>query len=265
MNGKISKREAGKIDELVAYYRENLELFERFMGYVQTLFSKAEALRPYIHSMKWRIKNPDHLKDKLNRQVKKCRELNKRFVVTRENLFKEVTDLVGYRILHLHTTQIDDINKIILALLTQENYVLIEGPIARTWDSESTAYFKSIGIETKDTGRMYTSVHYIFKANRRALPTCELQVRTLAEEVWGEVDHMINYPHPSPITACREQIKVLARVTSSCSRLVDSIFHSHHEGITQATVQGKRRHVNPDTSAKDNRPVERSKVKRAHG
>ncbi len=76
---------------------------------------------------------------------------------------------------------------------------------------------------------MYTSVHYVFKANEQAKCACELQVRTLAEELWGEVDHKINYPHKAQSVACREQIKVLARVTSSCSRLVDSIFYSHEE------------------------------------
>ena len=47
------------------------------------------------------------------------------------------------------------------------------------------------------------------------------------EEVWGEVSHIIDYPHPSKDLACREQIKVLARATSTCTRLVDSIFRSH--------------------------------------
>ncbi len=76
---------------------------------------------------------------------------------------------------------------------------------------------------------MYTSVHYVLETSQRTKYTFELQVRTLAEELWGEVDHTINYPHKSDILACREQIKVLARVTSSCSRLVDSIFRTHEE------------------------------------
>jgi putative GTP pyrophosphokinase len=44
------------------------------------------------------------------------------------------------------------------------------------------------------------------------------------EEVWGEVDHKLNYPHPTESVACREQIRALARSTSSATRLVDSIF-----------------------------------------
>ena len=44
------------------------------------------------------------------------------------------------------------------------------------------------------------------------------------EEVWGEVDHAINYPHKTSGVPCREQIRALARQTSSATRLVDAIF-----------------------------------------
>ncbi|MGH9905928.1 MAG: hypothetical protein ACRD8U_10160 [Pyrinomonadaceae bacterium] len=59
--------------------------------------------------------------------------------------------------------------------------------------------------------------------------TYEIQVRTLADEIWGEIDHKINYPYPHDSLSCREQIKALARVASSCSRLVDSIVASHQD------------------------------------
>ena len=82
---------------------------------------------------------------------------------------------------------------------------------------------------------MYTSVHYVIEANTRTKYTCEIQVRTLMEEVWGEVDHRINYPYATDSLHCLEQIKVLARVTSGCTRLVDSIFRSHEQDGKQTT------------------------------
>ena len=54
-------------------------------------------------------------------------------------------------------------------------------------------------------------------------------MRTLADEIWGEIDHKLNYPHEHSNIACREQIRVLARVTSSCSRLVDAIVTTNEE------------------------------------
>jgi hypothetical protein len=31
------------------------------------------------------------------------------------------------------------------------------------------------------------------------------------EEVWGEVDHMLNYPVPTDVLSSREQLKVLGQ------------------------------------------------------
>lgn len=148
------------------------------------------------------------------------------FEISEKTLFKRINDLAGFRIIHLHTTQFQDIDRELRSVLSEHRYKIVEGPIAHTWDDEQRQYFKSIGVKTANNLRMYTSVHYVVQPNSRTLVTCEIQVRTLAEELWGEVDHTINYPEQSDVLACREQIKVLARVTSSASRLVDSIFRS---------------------------------------
>lgn len=225
----LSKREMKGIDALVAYYESQRELLTRFLDQVKALFSNCQALTPYVHSMKWRLKDSSHLREKLIRKALETKKKGRKLDITKQNLFKRITDLVGFRILHLHTRQIEHISKIVVDLLREEQWVLIEGPIARTWDDESRDYFHRVSIKTIGSKTMYTSVHYVFKANKQTECACELQVRTLAEELWGEVDHMINYPHEVDVIACREQIKVLARVTSSCSRLVDSIFQTHED------------------------------------
>jgi ppGpp synthetase/RelA/SpoT-type nucleotidyltranferase len=77
---------------------------------------------------------------------------------------------------------------------------------------------------------MYTTVHYVIEANQRDKISCEIQVRTLADEVWGEVSHRVNYPEECQIASCKDQLKVLARLTSGCTRLVDSIFRTRDGG-----------------------------------
>ena len=59
---------------------------------------------------------------------------------------------------------------------------------------------------------MYTTVHYVIRANQKTKVTCEVQVRTLMDEVWGEVSHRVNYPNESPSSSCQEQLKVLLLV-----------------------------------------------------
>jgi ppGpp synthetase/RelA/SpoT-type nucleotidyltranferase len=175
--------------------------------------------------VKGRAKDPKHLRDKLIKKYCECIEAKKPFQITKNTLFEEINDLAGIRILHLYTRQIVSIDTALKRFFEEGGYKMIGPPFAYTWDDESRDYFKEIGIETKDNKRLYTSVHYVIEANKKY--TVEIQVRTLAEELWGEVDHTINYPTPTENLACSEQIKVLARVTSSCTRLVDSIFKTY--------------------------------------
>jgi len=72
------------------------------------------------------------------------------------------------------------------------------------------------------------------------------------EEVWGEVDHSINYPRPVDSIACKEQILALARSTSAATRLVDSIF---------ATVADLTRHLDAQQGEKQARRAQPQKRK----
>jgi ppGpp synthetase/RelA/SpoT-type nucleotidyltranferase len=174
--------------------------------------------------MRSRLKDPDRLRDKLLRKLKEARDKRKSLGITPDNLLLKINDLVGVRILHLYTRQIQRIDDALRDVFAESKFELIEGPFARTWDDESRAFFKECGITTRKSPSMYTSVHYVIGSASRTRMTAEIQVRTLMEEVWGEVDHSMNYPHESDSLPCREQLKVLARVTSSATRLVDSIF-----------------------------------------
>jgi putative GTP pyrophosphokinase len=227
----LSETELALIDELVLHYRETeLVRADRLAGALLRLVAD-KKLTPHTHSLKARAKDPEHLRDKLLRKMHKCKRDGTLFSISKENLFEKINDLAGVRILHLHTAQFPAIDATLKELLRSEEYQIIEGPKARIWDTEYADIFTSYGIETESNPRLYTSVHYIIATGNREVRTAEIQVRTLAEELWGEVDHTINYPHPTALLACQEQIKVLARVTSSCTRLVDSIFLARgHEG-----------------------------------
>lgn len=233
--GDLSKQDARQIDELVAHYVTNQQIFERALDQLAGWVQGSNELKPYIHSTKSRLKDPAHLRDKLIRKLNEEKSKKRKLNITPSNLFSKINDLAGFRILHLYTRQIEPINHGLIHIFNEAQFQLLEGPKARTWDDESREYFREIGIPTEKSPTMYTSVHYVIKANSLTKCTCEIQVRTLMEEVWGEVDHKINYPRKAKTLACREQIKVLARVTSSCTRLVDSIFRSHEEGTVVRT------------------------------
>ena len=216
------------IASLVERFREERDLFHYEAENLRRLVEVPQLRRLY-HSLRWRIKDPSHLGDKLRRQLEKAENAGLPFEISSDNLFTKINDLIGLRILHLHTSEFWEINRVLLELLEEGQYKVLEGPTARVWDDEYRTLFEENGIPTVKSERMYTSVHYVVEGRTRTIRTAEIQVRTLAEELWGEVDHSINYPIPSTRLACREQIKVLARVTSSVTRLVDSIFVTNGE------------------------------------
>lgn len=241
-----------RVQVLLETFQANLHPLQLFLNQIRDAITESQELKPHVHSVRWRLKDPDHLKDKLLRKIDAAKQAGKAFGITRENLLVRVTDLVGIRILHLYTRQIAEIDRVLRDIFAEQRFRLIEGPFARTWDDESRNFFSTCGIQTQGSPSMYTSVHYVIGSASRTKMTCEIQVRTLMEEVWGEVDHSINYPHTTESLACSEQLKVLARVTSSATRLVDSVFATYNDfnskrsTITKLRGGSKRRAVRPE-------------------
>lgn len=237
----LTVAELKKISLLVQHYENNKRVFDNLVYQLNGHIEASEELGKLVHSVKSRVKDPDHLHEKLVRKGLEHKIRGQPFPYCKDNLFRTINDLAGFRILHLHTRQVKDIHQALLKIFEEQRWILLEGPAARTWDDESKQYFQDIGFQTVDSKSMYTSVHYVVQPNSKSEITCEIQVRTLMEEVWGEVDHKINYPKKSESESCKEQIKVLARVTSSCSRLVDSIFLSHDHAVAgNSPIQKKK-------------------------
>ena len=237
----IPSKVSSSIDDILAFYENNRYLVETTLDVLVGQIRSHDDLMSQVHSVRSRLKSASSLRDKLERQYLKAVQESRAFAIDDSNLFDKINDLAGIRLLHLHTRQFDQINHYLSDVLCEYKYKIIEGPSARTWDDEYRNYFNEIGIDTISSSTMYTSVHYIVESNSRTPITVELQVRTLMEEVWGEVDHMINYPHTTEHLPVREQILALARSTSAATRLVDAIFRSFEDLSNICNdVDGKR-------------------------
>lgn len=223
------KVDTTQIDFVLEYYQDRNTQFilDQFLTQVRTFFERNPKLHlgsmPIVHSVKSRIKDPEHLRDKINRKRMGGIEISV------DNLFREVTDLVGVRVLHLYQEQFIDIHSEIKKKIDSGEWCLGELPKAYTWDPETQNFFRDLGINPEIKESYYTSVHYLVKPNNESNLCCEIQVRTLFEEIWGEIDHAINYPHKTESIACKEQIRVLSKLISTGTRLSDSIFRSYRE------------------------------------
>lgn len=147
---------------------------------------------PQVHSVRWRVKDPEHLIEKIVR--KRVIGSEKYLKINTENYTEIVTDLIGVRVLHLFKYEWINIQKHILA-----HWMIEESPIAyiRTGDEgEIIESYKANDCEVKNHPVGYRSIHYVISTQ----PTLkkvfsEIQVRTIFEEGWSEIDHKIRYPN----------------------------------------------------------------------
>lgn len=225
----LSRVHEHQIAKAVEAYKDARVEYGNIAHSLHKYLSEDATLHDLIHSSKYRTKEPDRLRDKLRRKCKEALRAGKRFTITSKNLFARCKTSPESVYCTFILRQMGKIDGAIRAVLDRYQYVIVGSPTALTWDRENEAYFKGLGMVGGGRQTMYTSVHYIIRPATNPDKCIELQVRTLAEELWGEVDHSFNYPYPHGCVACREQIKVLARATSTCSRLVDAIYASKDE------------------------------------
>lgn len=205
------------------FKRERLR-FQLFAESVSQYFLSNEILsNGIVHSVKVRIKDSNHLRDKL------IRKRNQGRVINESNLFSEITDLAGVRVFHLHHGQFPLIHRRIIDQINNGDWVFAEQPKAFSWDPEARDFYTKLGFEPEIRPTFYTSIHYLLRPSTSSEICCEVQIRTLFEEVWGEIDHMLNYPVATRSIACREQLRTLSKLVGTGSRLVDAIVSSSEE------------------------------------
>lgn len=220
------------VNSALAAFEEHRHELSIFMKGIERWFADhpklAASFPPAVHSVKSRIKDLGQLREKI------VRKQMSGDLITAENLFNRVTDLAGVRVLHLYQEQALAIHTAIIDKVeNQRDWVFNEAPKAYTWDPESQGFFANMGLEVHVKDSFYTSVHYLVRPRADSPHCCEIQVRTLFEEIWGEVDHTLNYPNPTDNIACREQLRVLTKVVGAGSRLVDAIFRTAASASTK--------------------------------
>lgn len=129
---------------------------------------------------------------------------------------KEITDLAAVRVI---THTIDDINDVIKFI--DDNFIVIEK--------------RDVGEERAEQGQFgYQSIHYLvqFTKNRLKLPeneiyedmTCEIQVRTILQHAWAEMEHSIQYKGSENIPkSLRRKFLTLAGLLEIADREFSSI------------------------------------------
>jgi putative GTP pyrophosphokinase len=169
---------------------------------------------PAIHSLKVRVKHPEHLIAKIIRKKLEHPALS----FSLQSYQDQVTDLIGLRALHLFKDEWRSIHEFVRA-----TWDLNEEPIAYVRSGDPPALlddFASANCAVTPHPFGYRSIHYIlnFQPDKRAY-LAELQVRTIFEEGWSEIDHRIRYPRHSDDVYLGTFLGIFNRLSGSADEM----------------------------------------------
>ncbi|MGL5314079.1 MAG: RelA/SpoT domain-containing protein [Peptostreptococcaceae bacterium] len=172
-----------------------------------------------VHSVKTRVKDELHLIEKVIRKTEDRREkYGKEFNFTVENYKEEITDLVGIRVIHIFKEDWEEIHDFISQMWNVNEIV------ANIREGDNTQQFKELGIEVCSRLSGYRSVHYLVES----YPTTEkviteVQVRTIFEEGYGEIDHQLRYSLSEIPEILEQNLMLLNRIAGSSDEMASLI------------------------------------------
>lgn len=181
----------------------------------------ASTLRTHgkIHSVKSRVKESEHLIEKIIRKTPdRKKKYGEDFKFSAGNYKEQITDLIGIRAIHIFKEDWEEIHKFITSM-----WKVVE-ITANVREGDDTKRFEELNIQIHSRKSGYRSVHYLiesFPTNHKVI--AEIQVRTIFEEGYGEIDHQLRYSHGEIPEVLRLNLLLLNRIVGSSDEMASLI------------------------------------------
>ena len=217
---------------------ENLQnIHSDYVKYRNSYESQADFIanilrsQSMVHSVKSRIKDPIRLIEKIIRKTadRKSR-YGEDFQFDVDNYKNEITDLIGIRVIHIFKEQWREIHEFII-----NTWKVIE-ITANIREGDNTRDFEELNIEVRSRASGYRSVHYLvefYPTNQKVI--AEIQVRTIFEEGYGEIDHRLRYSHNEIPEILQSNLLLFNRIVGSADEMASLINNLNKEWVEKET------------------------------
>ncbi len=206
------------VDTLSAIYEDyiaHMEGYQNHGDFIANILRSEES----IHTVKTRIKEPDRLIEKVIRKTEDRKlKYGEDFQFTTENYKDEINDLIGIRVIHIFKEQWQEIHEYIVG-----TWKVIE-ITANVREGDNVEVFKNLDIEVRSRASGYRSVHYLvefYPTNQKVI--AEIQVRTIFEEGYGEIDHRLRYSHTEIPEILKSNLLLFNRIIGSADEMASLI------------------------------------------
>ena len=252
-NCPISEEELHRIfDDYIRF----LPVLEKLR--IELLGELNEGMTGKVHSIRSRVKDPDHLIGKIIRGV--YRNPVKYRMINASNYWKIITDLIGVRIIILDKRDWRDVHNDMLRMFvnlperyarrpgdllifydryaeeiaedgnTRECGYLAEQPVAYIASADDRKLYQDEFLRLDNSKAHYRSLHYIVRYKSIYF---EIQMRYLFEEGWLEFDHRMKYPNDQYNKRKQEYISILSNLANAADQLI-SYYREENFSNTEA-------------------------------
>jgi ppGpp synthetase/RelA/SpoT-type nucleotidyltranferase len=193
-------RKRQKESLLVAFLHEKIR-YERLGEYITRLI-KDDPLAPKhnFHTITYRVKDERRFIEKIDKENTSPEGINS--PITVKNFQERIGDLLGIRLICLRLADIKIVEAYFQYLIDERIFRLIEKPVQKGSFILPIDPGETISVDHDLMYSGYSSIHYkITLGDGFDIPSdlealqVELQLRTILEEAWGEIDHKYRYAY----------------------------------------------------------------------
>lgn len=178
-----------------------------------------------IQRIRVRVKRPESVVDKVMRKPTNFPD------GISPQSFNRMTDAIGARTIVYFMSQLPLIDRELRSMGQIE--ISADDPPVAYLNEDLTKHYALTHIKRLDKESGYASIHYMLRLRESAVthekrPWFELQVRTLAEDVWAEIEHILGYkPDKRTSFAVRKQFQILSKELAA----IDEHFNFLYEEL----------------------------------
>ncbi|MGA8115183.1 MAG: hypothetical protein WCA46_16085 [Actinocatenispora sp.] len=207
------------VEATVMRYRRELDRYRKFAQHVGETLLRALPQRGVPSTVQWRAKQPESLRGKLQR--------NQELILStdRENILANVRDLAAVRVCtYRHADRLRALEAL------DELFGIVPGSVD---NKDSTRVLRT------DHSRWYRATHLqigirpenmVPELENLSDDTCEVQISSLLEHSWNEIEHDIGYkPVVKPPPNVRELLNALGRWRQAGDRIIDQLMRADSE------------------------------------
>jgi len=188
-------------DNLLISFLKKKETYKKLAEYIVRLISDdPSAPKESIHTILYRIKGESRLIEKIE-QENDGSESDKA-LVTHKNFHERIGDLIGIRIICLRLADLVNVEAYLKFLVEEKILQFIQDPDYKRSFVLPIDPGKEAPQDINLQYSGYSSIHYQIRLGENSDAgeefkkiQIELQLRTILEEAWGEIDHKYRYKY----------------------------------------------------------------------